>query len=73
MFSLGFRNLENKRINKSTKKIPKIIHHIWMGGKEIPEVNKKCAESIKKVNNEFEYKLWKDDDVDNMMKTEFPK
>jgi mannosyltransferase OCH1-like enzyme len=73
MFSLGINNLEVKSTKKSTKKIPKIIHHIWMGDKEIPEVNKKCAESIKKVNNDFEYKLWKDEDVDNMMKTEFPK
>ena len=30
-------------------KIPKIIHHIWMGKNEIPDVNLYCANSIKKT------------------------
>jgi inositol phosphorylceramide mannosyltransferase catalytic subunit len=52
--------------------IPKIIHHIWMGTKEIPKLNIECANSIKNVHNGFKYKLWKDNDVDIFMKQCFP-
>tara|TARA_Y100000816_G_C26078070_1_gene567774 strand:+ start:991 stop:1665 length:675 start_codon:yes stop_codon:yes gene_type:complete len=53
-------------------KIPKIIHHIWMGKNKIPDVNLYCANSIKKTNPDFKYILWMDDDIDKLMKTEFP-
>ena len=46
--------------------IPKIIHHIWMGKKTIPDVNLYCANSIKETNPDFDYILWKDDDVDKV-------
>lgn len=52
--------------------IPKIIHHIWMGNNAIPDVNLYCADSIKKTNVGFDYVLWKDNDIDRLMKTEFP-
>ena len=52
--------------------IPKIIHHIWMGKKTIPDVNLYCANSIKETNPDFDYILWKDDDVDKVMKNDFP-
>ena len=52
--------------------IPKIIHHIWMGKNQIPDVNLYCANSIKEMNNDFDYILWKDDDVDKFMKNDFP-
>ena len=70
MFNLRINNFSDSV--RSSDKIPKIIHHIWMGKNEIPDLNLKCAESIKKMNSEFEYKLWKDDDVDNIMKNDFP-
>lgn len=52
--------------------IPKIIHHIWMGGKPIPDQNLYYANSIKEMNPDFDYILWKDDDVDKVMKNDFP-
>jgi len=52
--------------------IPKIIHHIWMGKNTIPELNLYCAKSIQKNNPLFDYKLWKDDDVDKVMRNDFP-
>lgn len=52
--------------------IPKIIHHIWMGKNTIPDVNLYCANSIKEMNHDFDYILWKDDDVDKVMKNDFP-
>ncbi len=52
--------------------IPKIIHHIWMGKNTIPEINLFCANSIKKTNPNFEYILWRDDDIHNMITKYFP-
>lgn len=52
--------------------IPCIIHHIWMGTNPIPATNILCANSVKEHHANFEYKLWKDQDVDTLMRTEFP-
>jgi len=52
--------------------IPKIIHHIWMGNNAIPDFNLHCANSVKEANPAFEYILWRDGDVEKMMKTDFP-
>ena len=43
-----------------------------MGKKTIPDVNLYCANSIKETNPDFDYILWKDDDVDKVMKNDFP-
>ena len=72
MFNLKINRIGINKPVETLDKIPKIIHHIWMGKNEIPDLNIKCAESIKKTNSDFEYKLWKDDDVNNMMKNDFP-
>jgi mannosyltransferase OCH1-like enzyme len=53
--------------------IPKIIHHIWMSDNVIPNLNLYASQSVKDMNTDFEYKLWRDNDVDNLMKTEFSK
>jgi len=52
--------------------IPKIIHHIWMGNKEIPQNNIFCINTIKELHKDFEYKLWIDKDIDELMKNDFP-
>ena len=44
------------------KKIPKIIHQIWLGS-ELPEKYKTLSESWVDVHNGWEYKLWTDDDL----------
>jgi len=44
--------------------IPKIIHHIWMGNKKIPNINIYCANSVKQTNKDFKYILWTDNDIE---------
>lgn len=51
--------------------IPKIIHNIWMGKNKIPELHLYCVDTIKKTNPHFDYILWNDESVDELMKTEF--
>lgn len=41
--------------------IPKIIHQAWFG--EIPDRIQKLMDTWKKVNPDFEYILWKDEDL----------
>ncbi len=38
--------------------IPKIIHYIWLGGKELPDLDKECIESWKKYCPDYEIKRW---------------
>jgi mannosyltransferase OCH1-like enzyme len=46
-------------------KIPKIIHQIWVGKKQIPEKYKPFMQTIKNLHPDWEYKLWTDEDVEN--------
>jgi hypothetical protein len=39
-------------------RIPKIIHYCWFGENEIPEKEKKCIQSWKKILPEYELVLW---------------
>ena len=48
MFNLKINRIGINKPVETLDKIPKIIHHIWMGKNEIPDLNIKCAESIKK-------------------------
>jgi len=64
------RDLYNKNslsnITPSEKpRIPKIIHHIWLGG-EVPNVLQKYIDSAKKIHPKWQYKLWTDKDVSQM-------
>jgi mannosyltransferase OCH1-like enzyme len=40
--------------------IPKKIHQIWIGQKELPEKYKNFSDGIKKLHGDFEYILWTD-------------
>jgi len=42
--------------------IPKIIHACWLGNAPMPEVYKNYVEGWKKLNPDFEVKLWTDED-----------
>ena len=42
--------------------IPKKIHQIWVGS-PLPEKYKKFISNIKTLHENFEYKLWNDDDI----------
>jgi hypothetical protein len=46
-------------------KIPKIIHQIWVGKKEIPPKYITFMEGWKKLHPDWEYKLWTDQDIDS--------
>jgi mannosyltransferase OCH1-like enzyme len=58
---------ENKKIkNKHTEyKIPKIIHQIWIGPNSLPDFYKILAESWKKMHPDWQYILWKNEDLEN--------
>lgn len=44
--------------------IPKIIHCAWFGGKEKPEVVKKCIKSWKEHMPDYEIKEWNESNFD---------
>ena len=44
--------------------IPKIIHYIWLGGKPLPKIAKKCIESWKKFCPDYEIKRWDESNLD---------
>jgi len=44
------------------KKIPKIIHQIWLGS-QLPDSLIKMTESVKQANPGYEYRLWTDADA----------
>lgn len=44
--------------------IPKIIHCIWLGKKELPPLEKKCIETWSKINPDFEIIFWNEDNLD---------
>jgi mannosyltransferase OCH1-like enzyme len=51
--------------------IPKIIHHTYKNH-DLPEIYKMCQHEIKRLHPDFEYRFYTDDDMDKLMKTEFP-
>lgn len=58
----------NLRRLTSQKKplIPKKIHQIWVGKNEPPAIFKWCQASIKKYHPDWEYKLWRDEDIERL-------
>ncbi|MFC3884776.1 glycosyltransferase family 32 protein [Bacillus songklensis] len=48
-------------MNTSSNKIPKTIHYCWFGGKEKPDIVKRCIESWKKNLLEYEITEWNED------------
>lgn len=67
---VGFlRDLYNKnRLDvtpaEDTEKIPKIIHQVWIGENEIPNLYQKYRSNWKKYHPEWEFVLWTDKEVD---------
>lgn len=54
-------------------KIPKIIHQIWYQGENnIPEKYKKWQNSWKKYHPDWEYKLWDEHSMRDLIKNEYP-
>ena len=44
--------------------IPKIIHYIWLGGKPLPKLVKKCIKSWRKFCPDYEIKRWDESNLD---------
>lgn len=44
--------------------IPKIIHYIWLGGKDLPTIAKKCIASWQKYCPDYEIKRWDETNLD---------
>lgn len=44
--------------------IPKVIHYIWLGGKELPPIAKKCIASWQKFCPDYEIKRWDETNLD---------
>lgn len=44
--------------------IPKVIHYCWFGGKEKPELVKKCIDSWKKYCPDWEIYEWNETNFD---------
>ena len=47
-------------------KIPKIIHQIWLGPNPLPPFYEKFARSWRKLNPDYEYRLWTDKDLEHI-------
>lgn len=52
--------------NDNEDKIPKKIHQIWVGGK-VSDKYRALMDSWQKFNPTWEYKLWTDDEADELM------
>ena len=54
--------------------IPNIIHNIWIQGYDnLPEKNKINKIKIKKLNPEWEFIIWDDKMISNLLKNKYPK
>ena len=51
--------------------IPKIIHQTYKNH-NLPKIYKMCQTEIKRLHPDFEYRFYTDEDMDRLMKTEFP-
>tara|TARA_A100001011_G_scaffold400579_1_gene516430 strand:- start:782 stop:1633 length:852 start_codon:yes stop_codon:yes gene_type:complete len=49
--------------DKSKVQIPKKIHQIWLGEKNIPRICKKWMNTWKELNPQWEYKLWNEKNI----------
>lgn len=48
----------------NNKEIPKVIHYCWFGGKEKPEIVKRCIESWHSNLSDYEVKEWNEQNFD---------
>lgn len=44
--------------------IPKVLHYIWFGGSELPELERKCIESWSKIMPDWEIRRWDESNFD---------
>jgi hypothetical protein len=51
-------------LKSTVPQIPKILHCVWIGGKPIPDANKKWMESWHKFCPDYKIKLWDENNYD---------
>lgn len=44
--------------------IPKVLHYVWLGGNQLPALEKKCLQSWITTNPDYEIKLWNEQNLD---------
>ncbi|PEB56272.1 glycosyl transferase [Bacillus pseudomycoides] len=49
---------------RDMESIPRIVHYCWFGGKEKPEIVKRCIDSWNKFLSEYEIREWNEDNFD---------
>lgn len=54
----------NDLVHDLEPRIPKIIHQIWVGPNPLPKSCEHFAETWKKNHPDWEYKLWRDKDIE---------
>lgn len=52
--------------DKHMKKIPKIIHYVWLGGQEKSELAATCIESFKTHNPDYLIKEWNETNIEEI-------
>ncbi len=58
------KNSPDKIPLSTTLRIPKIIHHIWVGPRPVPELYLKYAAQCRAMHPGWEYKLWREADIE---------
>ena len=69
-----YKNLDDQYSlinNYSTKPIPKILHQTWKTN-DLPENFKKWSTECIKIHENWEYKMWTDEDNREFIKVEYP-
>ncbi len=66
-----FESLQTSSENNVNMTIPKIIIQTWKSN-EIPEKYNADIESVKKMNPDYKYIFFTDDDIENFLKTNYP-
>lgn len=62
------KNSPDKMKKSPTPRIPKIIHHLWLGEKPVPKLFLQFAEGCKKLHPDWQYKLWREKDLEKFYK-----
>lgn len=61
---LKIDNKNNSLMVSDTQLIPKIIHYMWLGGKEMPDKLKRCIDSWYKYCPDYEIMRWDETNYD---------
>lgn len=53
-----------REYEEKENKIPKVIHYCWFGNGKMPELERKCMESWRRICPDYEIKLWNETNYD---------